>query len=467
MNLKALVYISVFTISTLLNGIEITGEGIASYKLESKKNALADLSNRISVEVKSDFKTFTSVIADDYKSSKEKLVQISSNLPIISADFSYFEENGFIKTLALISKENSLKGYESELERLKKEIDSSYNNLTNIKSDTIKFETLSDILENIKSFNKHKIVAVMLGAKNLLSLDISENEIKTALLKLQEKVNSIELAAKVLTKDIDKRYIYVSAPTTSISSQITQFAKILKDEISKNINTTKYSHNAKYFFRGTYEILDDEIYVSMSLYDDNNKVLKTSSIKLSSDAYKNISYKPSNKSFDEAINTEFVKSGNLQVSIGFKGYNRAEGIDLTQDDIIDIVIKTNKPICYFLMGHTLHKDNQFSYVLPIGSDESPFISYITGDDVNRLVTILEEIPISEPFGSENLQIFASTYKNNCELDVPKCLENSDGYCVVAGDPKGVIVKTRGLNIKKKKFKAEKAENNISWTSFKK
>ncbi len=70
--------------------------------------------------------------------------------------------------------------------------------------------------------------------------------------------------------------------------------------------------------------------------------------------------------------------------------------------------------------------------------------------------------------SENLQLFSATFSKNgtCPLQVPTCQENSDGYCVITGKPKNVVRKTRGLNMKKRKKKVEKAEANVSFTTFK-
>ena len=108
----------------------------------------------------------------------------------------------------------------------------------------------------------------------------------------------------------------------------------------------------------------------------------------------------------------------------------------------------------------------FSYIL--GSDDIPFVNNITGEDVNKNIIIAEDIPISPPFGRENLEIFASTFsKNNkCPLVLPKCKINYDGYCVVKGTASKALSEARGLNMSKKKFKIETAENSISWTSFK-
>ena len=454
--------------ATVLNAVTITGVGYGSNEQDSLKESLADLSNRISVNVKSDFKTYTMVLNEQYSKNREKLINLSSDLPIKGAIFKKLNGRRVVKTTAILNSKNALSAYMVELERLQKNISHNISKLGTTKDKDTKYDILTQTLKDIENFNKHKIVAVMLGGENLPILNTTISQIKLQIQKLEQKVPTIKIASKLLTKNIEQSNIYISAVKPAGSDDITQFAKILKDSMARDLNTTKYSANADYFLRGSYEILANSIFVTINLSDVNNSILKTLTVTLDKNAYKGINHKPKTKTFDESLNSSFIKSGNLFVNIGFKGYNRANSIDLVQGDKVDIVVKTNKPMCYFLMGHTLKDKNKFSYILPIGSDDSPFINQITGSDVNQNITIVDEVPVEPPFGSENLQIFSSTFAKNgrCPLVVPRCEENDDGYCVVNGKPSDVITKTRGLNIKKRKFKIEKAEASISFTSFK-
>ncbi len=467
MNNLKLALVSLVTVTTL-SAITITGHGTGNNEQDSLKESLSDLSNRISVNIKSDFKTYTTVLNNEYSRNKEKMLSLSSSLPIKGAVFETLNGTRLTKTTAHLNSNNALILYIDELKRLKKNIQTSVNELRS-KSDNFKYNILTLILSDIENFNKHKIVAILLGGKNLPLLDITQSSIKIQLQQYEQKVTSIKIASKILTKDIKQSQIYISAIKPSGSNQVTQFAKILKDTMSQELNTIKYSSQAKYFLRGNYEILKNSIFVTVNLSDINNNILKTLTATLDKSAYKNTKYKLSIKTFDESLNSDFIKQGKLFVSIGFKGFSRASGIDLVEDDAVDIVVKTNKSMCYFLVGHTLQDNNKFSYILPIGSDNTPFINQLTGDDVNQNITIIDEVPISAPFGNENLQIFSSTFDKNgrCPLVVPNCQDNDDGYCVVNGKPKDVIVKTRGLNLKKKKYKIEQSESSISFTSFKK
>ena len=427
----------------LLNATTIVGVG------ENKKEAISDLSNQLSVNVKSEFKSYVKMINNEAKKMKEKEIYLVSNLPIKGVRY-----NNETPIKAILSS-NSIEAYKEELNRLKKEIEF-------LKTKPKTYDNCNILLKNIDAFNKNKIVAIALGAKNLPKIDITKSQIELELKNITKKTDSLDLASKIIANQINKKNIYISIKPYG-SRETTQLASIFKDKLSQYLITTKKSDKADYFLRGSYKILKNSIFVTFNLMDTNNNILKTITLTLTKKAYQNLSYKPNTKTFDETLINSFVKSGKLSVNIGFKGYNREDGIDLKEGDNVDIVVKTNKPICYFLVGYVLHKNNKFSYLLPLNNNN---INKITGDDINQNITIVQDVEIAPPFGRETLQIFASTLTKNgkCPISAPRCKENSQGYCVIKGKPNKVIKHTRGLLIKHKKI--EKAENSISWTSFK-
>jgi hypothetical protein len=459
------------TLSTLLalslNAITITADGEGKSRDEAIKDALSNLSTRLSVEVKSDFSKYKSVIDGEYKSNTTQKITTSSNLPILSANIDVFEAQRHVAVISELDSKKALKAYRVEIDRLHKEIIQSLKSIKTVKSNDIKYKSYTNLIALIQSFNKHKIVATLLGASNLPSADVSIAKIKTSLLKLQKDIDSLELASIILTEDIKQNNIYINPIKTDISQEITQLARVLKSKMAQRLHTTNTPQNAEFILRGSYEVLKDRIFITTNLYDKNSKIVKTATTYITPKAYKNIDYKVKTLSFDASMNSTVVKSSKLDVSVGFKGYNRVEGIDLKDGDSVDIVVKTNKDICYFMIGHVLHDGSRFSYLLPIGNSGDEWVNRVSGEDVNRYITIAQDIPISAPFGSESLQMFASTMsKDRCTLKVPKCEENSDGYCVIGGKPSQVVKTTRGLNMSKRKQKIEKAESSVSWTSFK-
>jgi hypothetical protein len=359
----------------------------------------------------------------------------------------------------------ALSVYKNELNRLKKESEEIQKEIKNAKSNSQKYTLYKRLLEDVEEFNKHKIVAIVLRGENLPKINISEAKIKNELEKLSQKVDSIELAGEILSKGITQKDIFIYPIKTNNSDEVTQFARVLKDEISKHSQVVNKPINAKYFIRGNYEILKDKIFVTIKLMDINNRVLKTNSVMLDKKAYSYMNYKPKTISFDNAINNNFVKN-EFKVKLGIKGYYSSNGIDLTEGDDVNLVLKTNKPMCYYIVGHTLKsRGKKYSYLLQLKDDKGKeaFIDRVTGEDVNKNIA-LADMEVSKPFGRESLQLFAETLKHGkCNISIPKCKWRGD-LCIIDGKPSKVVEKTRALMLKKHK-KAQKAEAIIDFTSF--
>ena len=442
--------------------VTITGkaEGVGE---KPKKEALSDLSNQISVEVSSDYTQIAQKLRNSYKDSKKSVIEVKSELPLKSVRFVY--EDG--STLAVLNSTLALKVYKEELNRLKKEINSIQNSLKKNSSNTQKYRLYKQLLEDVDMFNKNKIVAVILRGENLPTINITEAEIKSQLENLSQKVDSIDLAAEILSRGITQNKIYIYPIKTDVSDEVTQFARVLKEKLSNYIHTTYKPKDAKYFIRGNYEILNDKIFVTIKLLDMNNNVLKSNSVTLRQEAYSSMNYNPQTISFDESINNSFTKN-EFKVDFGIKGYYSSKGIDLRGGDSINLVVKTNKEMCYYIVGHTLESNGRkYSYLLPLkdGEGREAFIDRITGSDVNKNVALFD-MDVVKPFGRETLQLFAQTLVHGkCNIQIPKCEWHGD-LCIITGSPSKVVKNTRALALHKPK-KAKKAEAMIDFTSFEK
>ena len=452
------------------NNTTLSSEGYGNTINESVQDALFNLSSQISVDVNSKYKSYVGILNNNYVNEKSKFVELTSNLPIKGSTLSTTLQDNVQKTIATLSTDSSLQSYTTEIAKLFSTITDSLEQINNTNSSSLKYNLLQQTVENITLYDKYCIVATFLGAKGFPSLHTELLNSKQQLILMEQKVDNLDMAVNVLSKNIAQDNIYITPIKNDNSNQVTQFAKVLKDKFSTKMKSVKYSDVSKYTLRGKYEMLkDDAMFVSVELVDANNSVVHTNNVVIDKKAFGTLEYIPTTKSFDESLISDFVKSGKLQVSIGFKGYNRANNIDLMQGDKVDLIVKSNKSMCYFILGHILKNSENFSYVLPIGTEQNSFINKITGDDVNQNITIASDIVIEEPFGSENIQIFASTLGsgNSCSLVPPKCIEKSNGYCVVSENPSNVVLKARGLNLKKATAELEKAETNLSFTSFKK
>lgn len=427
-------------LSSSLFSKTIIGIGYGKLDKEAKLEALANLSNNITKKVKN-----------------------NSICPMVGVSFDKnINKDGSIKYIATLDSEKVGNIYRKEIKKDLEKILYSMKNISNIEDINKRYKLLLDTLKDIDTLNEYKSIAKLLEIKNIPILDVTKDDL---LLKFKNdipSVSSIKMATKKLIKNIDKSNIYVKTFKQNNISNITPFSKLLKDNIIKEINSTKYSSNADYFLTGEYEIFKDSIFIVSKLKDINNRIIKMNMINFNK-TLDNISYSSSLLDFYKTINNGYIESNKLFVNIGLKGFNRFKEIDLNSDDKINIFVNSNKPICYFIVGDSL-KDNKKQFSYTIGD-----MRVLNTSDINKNILLYEDIPISKPYGVEALQIFASDLENNgtCSLVYPKCRDNYEGYCVIEGEPATVISNIRELNSAYKKDNIEKVENSIIFTSFKK
>jgi len=257
-------------LAVILQAVTITGEGVSQTTKVAKKDALVDLSSTISSNVKSEYRSYQAKLGDEYKQNKENFIDISTNLPIKGVKFRENSTDEDIKVIAILD-ENSLKVYQETLKLLKQNID----NLKNRKD----YDSLKLLLKNIQKFNKNKIVAIALGGKNLPKIDVLESNLKLQLKQFSKLAPTINIGAKILANSFKKDKIYIQAPKIKGSKEITQFGNIFKDQLSKYINSVSTPQKAKYILRGEYDILKNSVFITYNLYDENDNLLKTDTIK--------------------------------------------------------------------------------------------------------------------------------------------------------------------------------------------
>ena len=185
---------------------------------DSKKEALADLSHQLSVNVKSEVYVNDELIGKDYKTHQKNIIDLTTDLPIKGVKIYSDDE-----VKAILDK-NSLSAYLYDLKRLKKNIDYLTKKLDN--SDE-KYFILNQLSKDIETFNKNKVVAILLGAKDVPKINITLAKVKVQLQKYTKQAPSIKIAVDMLAKNLPKDKIYVSFHPLH-SNEITPFVEYLK-----------------------------------------------------------------------------------------------------------------------------------------------------------------------------------------------------------------------------------------------
>lgn len=462
---KTILSIMAFAIISNIHAVTIKSVGYGNIQEEATNNALVNLSSQISSQVSSEFNTLTKLIDKDYKKSKQKIVKVKSELPILGAKF-YYKRNANLVEVTLDSK-YSLDAYENVLGKLHFEISKIEQLISSTQSSTKQYELYSQLKYYISEFNKHKIVATILESNNIPPLDISEASITAKIINLSKELDSIDLATKLLSKSFQNHKVFIYPAKNGISSEVTPFARVFKDNLSKYLNTSPSPKDAELFLSGNYEILKDKIFITYNLIDKQNKSYKQESITLSKKAYEGLRIKPRTITFDEEIHSNALKSSELKIDISFKNQGK-KGLLLYQNESVDLVVRSNKPIYFYLIGHILHENDTKSYLVELQPDahgKEKFSYRLGGSDVNIPVS-LGEFEISEPFGFESVQMFAST--KPLTNFIPNCSLDNDGLCIVGNKPSLIVAKTRALiRPKKNKEKVLKAEAILEYTTVKK
>jgi len=451
-------FLLIFTLLGSLHvaNADVSGVGYGDTQQKAKKAALADLAGNIKSEVRS---TFESHETDDTSKSKSD-IKVSSNLPIIGADFKILDTNSDTKMKAMLFSSKVSKMYVNKLENIKIEIDSILKELQTNKS---KLELYEDIYSLLLEYDRYESVAVILGATLPVRPSINKAQVKIEISKINLNINTIKRAVTVLANTFTQKNIFVYPAKLKNYTSISQFASVFAKELKGKLNTAISPKYAKYILVGSYELINNNMVLNYELLDiKTNEVKKSKTINIKKQAYKNLKVKPRNIDFDTLLNNGVISSSNLKVSI--KSNRGSDSLLFESGEEVELFIKLNKMGYIYIVGYTQTKNAKFSYLLELNEadGDSKFKMFINADDANRWMS-LGAFTVEAPFGVESIQVIASDKKIT---SLPNTrYDNESGYYIISGDIKKALVSTRGLKRKKSK-KAQVSEDVMSFTTIK-
>jgi len=439
----------------------ITGEGYGSTSAEAKKEALADLSQNIKVETQSMFSSIVTVKSDDVEELKKKVIHLKSDLPILGAKFTVMPMKDQFFVQASLDYKN-VKIYETELINIKTTTDKNSKQLAKCKTNTEKKMLLTEILTGIETYDKYRIVAQFIGSQNIPEINVTTAEVKKQLGLLLEKSDTLDFGLKQLAQGIKEKNIFIYPPTTKNSREITEFASAVKNRLSVYLITAESPTRSKYFLSGEYQILKDRIDLTYTLLNINHDILNTFVTTFSNSAYKDYEIEPRTLDFDNLLKNGVVTSGDLTVKAMLSSGKR--DLLFFEGDPLTIMIKMNRPGYFYIVVHTLKKEEKYSYLLDLFKSHGnrKFIYHVSADDVNKWIA-LPEFEVVPPFGVETLQVIAST--NDLINKVPATIyDYKTKLYKISDNPAEAVVLTRGLIRKERKEKKD-AITSVSETTL--
>ncbi len=441
------------------NGLaqEITGEGVGPTKDQAKKEALADLSQNISVEVKSIQTQLSELMGQEFQQGATSLIQVESHLPLLGAESFVVEDVDYYSALARLSAQEVKPLYRNQIEEIEREIQQATKQLAAAEKNVEREALLQVILEKLGDFKRHQTVLLVLGDTDLPKLEVTETELNAQLRQVQNVPDSLEQAARILTQDMqDRKGIYVYPFRTRGSQEVTPFAATLRGRLQEQLSTVRQPDQASLWLYGSYLITEQGLELSAHLAQSNNhRIEQSRSLFLPKAAYQGLKAKPSQISFEEQLrnNPDLWRKRDFRVSVrSNKGH---------QD------LMFNKPGYFYIVGHTFAEEEPFSYLMELEEEASAprrFVQFVNADDVNHWIS-LGEFEIYPPLGLEHLQVIAS--KEDLVERLPKYRFDEEWeFYLVGKDPKDGLVKTRAAKRpKKKKPQNYSAEAVLTYTSL--
>ncbi|UZE95311.1 hypothetical protein [Alkalimarinus alittae] len=452
----------------LANAKLITGEGYGESLQLAREEALSSLASSIFVQIESSSEVYQNDKGESYFNST---THSSTDLPMIGVEFDCYAALKQQYCSAKMDTTKSLANYQQQIKSIQQSINTQLENMAKLPIEQ-HYDQLAELLSQYEQYEKYLTVITFMSGQNNVDFSpaITKQELRRKLISLEKRVNSLQLAARLLSKGINQNRIYVRPATLENSREITPFANALLSQLQSLVQTVSNPDQAKYFFSGSYQIHDQGIQVTYSLTDKQGNTLKTRLIELTPASYQHYRTDPVALDFDALLHKGYAISSDFKVQLSTNKGSRQ--LLFNGGDTIELLIKVNQPGYFYIVGHSKNEQQELSYLLDINEVQGNrrFVYYVNADDANKWIS-LGEFEASEPYGVESIQVIAS---NDDVVDaLPSYVyDPSNGYYILARDVKQGVIRTRGQRGLKKVMKknsnkeAETAEAVLMFTTQK-
>jgi hypothetical protein len=425
----------------------LSGTGWGETFAEAKKEALGDLCTTIQVEVNSQITNVQSQTGDDAFGKVESILKLTSNLPILGADFKETRDDNGIWATAFLNAAKSGPLYAARLRDIKEEVENTLAAVKRAATHADQHRLLTTALPLCEEYSRLAPVARTLDVGPIDKLPVSQSTLFERIIALEKNADSIDFAAQLITKELssDLTGIYVYPPMLRESNEVTPFAAVVRECIAKRLKTVDSPDRADYFFTGRYEKSSQTIDLAYTLYKIEGSAVSSAVVRLAPEAFSDYTTAPKSLSLDKLLQNGLAISNDFRVSL--RTNLGKENLLFKEGQKVKLFVKSNRPAYFYLAGHIDKGQAQRrSYLLnlmPKAQGKRRFIGYINGDDVNKWIS-LGKFKAARPFGMENLQVIASTEDliDNLPHVVRYDLETK--LYLIADDPEKGVAKIRAL-----------------------
>ena len=397
---------------------ELQGIGYGNTRQEAKEEALADLSSSIKVQVFSKYEQTSLKEQNKAYSRATKYTKLTTNIPLISPSVIYLKENGMNKAIASI---DNPEVYAEKLTDIAGKIDTVTKEVSKTGDKTLNYKLLMSAKTLYDEYESYRSVAMVLGVTGYKSPRIPIEEAESLILSMQESPPSLEVAAEVLTKDMDEKDIYVSPPVVAGSQDVTEFGSFFKDLLSAKVNSVKVEEDGRYKLNCSYSRSKDDLVMACSLITGVSKVLKSTITKIPLELVSSMDTAPK-KSTVSILNKNDLPKTDYKIWI--KISTEGDPNFLREQEPFSLLVKANKSGYVYFVMYNNAKDGDAN-ILGIDWNDT-FIKYIDEKHVNKWVS-LGQFRVKAPYGTGTLYGFGLTNKPDPANILPEYAQKNIGY----------------------------------------
>lgn len=444
--------------------VAIEGTGFGASEELARKAAAADLAGTIQVQVKSVVESCTRIVGKNAEDCGSRVVsRTASDLPLLGLSYERIDGGGeAFGVRAVLVPSTSEPLYREVLERFSQEFAANSQALALTKDRWQRYEILSRQLANLRSIQDHRLVATALGLKTP-EPPAREATLLAARAEVEDSADSLAYAAKLLMKDLVGSLVEVDPIRPTNSREATPMGSALADALRAEMTGRAGSMMR---LSGEYRLLDNgDADVMLEIRDAaSGRVAGVRSVRLLKAGYAGYRATPLAPDFEKLLRQGEAVSGRLRAEIVTT--EGAQTLRFKSGENVKLVARLNRAGYFYVVGHVVRPDGQFSYLLPVqeGEGDAQFIRRVPADQANHYLE-LGEFSIEPPFGTEHLQIIASTQPPKGALPSYR-FDQVSGYFKIGGtdgNAKAGLAKTRGL-MPKAKLDAEVAEGTMTFTT---
>ncbi len=396
---------------------DLQGVGYGSTMEEAKQEALADLSASVKVQVFSKHEQTTYKTQDKLESDYTRWTRLSTNVPLLNPSIYYSREQGKHRATAVIDKPAL---YSEKLSDIAKRIDDITKDVKVAGDKALNYRILKSVQSLYDEYESYQVVADVLGIKDYPSPRISSGDALKMILEMQETPPSLEVAAEVLTKDMNEKNIYVAPVMYAGKENVTEFGAFFKDMLSTKVNSVEIEEDGRNKLRCTYTQSGSDIIMACSLITGVSKVLKSSAVKIPKELVTMETVPKTDVS--SILNTYTPPKTDYKIWI--KISTDGDASFLRENEPFTLLVKANKPGYIYFLTVNNAPDGEANILLLDWNNK--FIKYIDENNVNKWVS-LGKYRVQAPFGSETLYAFGLEREPQPEYIVPEYTLDKIGY----------------------------------------